>query len=140
MGRGVAHPKPSRTCCCRLWTKLGQYLASRSDVVPQPIVSRLSAMLDCNEPRAIASIVRTIVDELGDERAAMIATIDPTPLSTASIAQARPPARRGRPIAAGGWAQRRGSSLGGGLARRGGGGSGMGVGWRERVKPPASSL
>ena len=35
----------------------------------------------------LATIVRTIVDELGDERAAMIDTIDPTPLSTASIAQ-----------------------------------------------------
>ena len=35
----------------------------------------------------LATIVRTIVDELGDERAAMIDTVDPTPLSTASIAQ-----------------------------------------------------
>ncbi len=72
-----------------LWTKLGQYLASRSDVVPVPIVARLSTMLDNNEAQPLAVIVRTLIEELGDERAAAIATIDPTPLSTASIAQAR---------------------------------------------------
>ena len=91
----------------RLWTKLGQYLASRSDVVPQPIVSRLATMLDSNEPRPLSTIVRTIVDELGDERAAMIDTIDPTPLSTASIAQARPGGERschaGTGRSGGGW-------------------------------------
>ena len=51
-GVKVALPKPSRVCHHRrLWTKLGQYLASRSDAVPQPIVSRLATMLDSNEPR-----------------------------------------------------------------------------------------
>ena len=51
--------------------------------------------------------MRTIVDELGDERAAMIDTIDPTPLSTASIAQARPGGERschvGTGRSGGGW-------------------------------------
>lgn len=52
----MAPPWPSRVCHHRrLWTKLGQYLASRSDVVPQPIVSRLATMLDSNEPRPYAT-------------------------------------------------------------------------------------
>ena len=118
---------------------MGQYLASRSDVVPQPIVSRLATMLDSNDPRPYAtqgsnpglaallltrsglaldrldSIVHTIVDELGDERAAMIDTIDPTPLSTASIAQVR----------------QGGESLSHAGARRSGGGwLAQGLGWR----------
>ena len=46
---------------------------------------------------AHAQVMTTLVDELGTERLSAIATIDPTPLSVASIAQARahacPPCR-----------------------------------------------
>lgn len=70
-----------------LWTKLGQYIASRSDVMPPPIVRKLAEMLDANAPRPLHVIVATMLEELGDERAAHIAAVDPAPLSVASIAQ-----------------------------------------------------
>jgi len=43
-------------------------------------------MLDANPPRPLSQTMRTLVSELG-ERASAIESFDPTPLSTASIAQ-----------------------------------------------------
>ena len=70
-----------------LWIKQGQYLASRADMVPKSMGQHLAAMLDSNPPRPLAEVVSTLLSELGDERVRMIASIHPTPLSTASIAQ-----------------------------------------------------
>ena len=67
--------------------KIGQYIASRSDLVAPPIVRHLSRMLDANPPRPLSQTMRTLASELG-ERASAIESFDPTPLSTASIAQA----------------------------------------------------
>ena len=72
-----------------LWVKIGQYVASRADVIPAPIVTALSEMLDANPPRPLAQVVHMLMEELGPEGAARLATIDPVPLSTASIAQVR---------------------------------------------------
>jgi predicted unusual protein kinase regulating ubiquinone biosynthesis (AarF/ABC1/UbiB family) len=77
-----------------LWVKIGQYIASRSDLVAPPIVRHLSRMLDANPPRPLSQTMRTLVRELG-ERASAIESFDPTPLSTASIAQACTAHRRG---------------------------------------------
>ncbi len=70
-----------------LWVKTGQYLASRADMVPKALGRHLAAMLDSNRPRPLAEVVTTLLDELGEAKLAHIASIDPTPLSTASIAQ-----------------------------------------------------
>ena len=70
-----------------LWIKQGQYLASRADMVPVQMGRHLAAMLDSNPPRPLGEVVSTLLAELGEETLREVATIDPTPLSVASIAQ-----------------------------------------------------
>ena len=70
-----------------LWVKTGQYLASRADMVPKELGRHLAAMLDSNKPRPLAEVVTTLLDELGEAKLAKIASFDPIPISTASIAQ-----------------------------------------------------
>ena len=70
-----------------LWIKQGQYLASRADFVPKPLGRHLAAMLDANPPRPLSEVVTTLREELGERGLEQIASICPTPLSTASIAQ-----------------------------------------------------
>ena len=70
-----------------LWIKQGQYLASRADMVPKSMGRHLASMLDSNPPRPLAQVVATLESELGEAKLALVAAIDPTPLSVASIAQ-----------------------------------------------------
>lgn len=93
------------------WVKLGQYLSTRSDVLPEPWISRLKGLQDCIPPRAFSEVRQTLDEELrlvslselqgGRKTTAttgcavpvgatvddVFAELDETPIAAASIAQ-----------------------------------------------------
>ena len=71
------------------WVKVGQYLSTRADVMPPEYLEKLSELQDSMPPKPWEDIVATIQEELGgnDDLSQRIASIDPEPLSTASLAQ-----------------------------------------------------
>ncbi|CAM6101459.1 unnamed protein product [Calypogeia fissa] len=70
-----------------LWVKLGQYLSTRADVLPQAYIDCLKQLQDSLPPRPIAEVYRTITTELGKPPAEIFSSFDDIPLATASIAQ-----------------------------------------------------
>ena len=70
-----------------LWVKLGQYLSSRADIMPEPYLKVLSKCQDSLPPRKFEDIKRQIEFELGVPVETVFSSIDPTPLACASIAQ-----------------------------------------------------
>ena len=70
-----------------LWLKVGQYLASRSDMVPDPIIAHLSQMLDRNPPRPLEETLDTLIAEWGEDAHTRLAALEPAALSCGSIAQ-----------------------------------------------------
>jgi predicted unusual protein kinase regulating ubiquinone biosynthesis (AarF/ABC1/UbiB family) len=81
------------------WVKVGQYLSSRADVMPPEYLQTLAQLQDSMPPRSWQDTWQTIQEELGgggdDEDTSssssslleQLETIDPIPLSTASLAQ-----------------------------------------------------
>ena len=69
------------------FVKLGQTLAMRYDLLPQEYCSELMKLLDQVPPAPLAKIERIIVEDLGRPLASCFASLDPTPLGSASIAQ-----------------------------------------------------
>jgi ubiquinone biosynthesis protein len=64
--------------------KLGQLLSSRPDLLPDVYIAELSQLVDQVPPVPFADVDAVIRAELGDD---VLASIDPEPLATASIAQ-----------------------------------------------------
>ncbi|CAM9259329.1 unnamed protein product, partial [Phaeothamnion confervicola] len=72
-----------------VWTKCGQYLSSRADVMPAAFVRELSKLQDSVPPSPFEAVRRTIEAELGKPVAELFGTLDQTALASASIAQVR---------------------------------------------------
>ncbi|KAL9439779.1 hypothetical protein AB3S75_018620 [Citrus x aurantiifolia] len=70
-----------------LWVKLGQYLSTRADVLPEPYISLLKQLQDSLPPRPVQEVSQTIERELGESMGGMFLDFVETPLATASIAQ-----------------------------------------------------
>ncbi|MCL7032459.1 hypothetical protein MKW94_002469 [Papaver nudicaule] len=70
-----------------LWVKMGQYLSTRADVLPQAYIVLLKQLQDSLPPRPVKEVCRTIQKELGKSVADLFSEFVETPLATASIAQ-----------------------------------------------------
>ncbi|KAM3193008.1 hypothetical protein ACQJBY_069905 [Aegilops geniculata] len=70
-----------------LWVKMGQYLSTRADVLPEPYIEVLKQLQDSLPPRPLEEVCGTIEKELGKPMRQLFATFDADPLATASIAQ-----------------------------------------------------
>lgn len=70
-----------------LWVKLGQYLSTRADVLPQSYIILLKQLQDSLPPRPLQEVCQSIQKELGKSMDELFIDFDRTPLATASIAQ-----------------------------------------------------
>ncbi|XP_073014376.1 uncharacterized protein [Typha latifolia] len=70
-----------------LWVKLGQYLSTRADVLPEAYIRHLKQLQDSLPPRPLKEVCRTIEKELGKSVRDLFSDFVPVPLATASIAQ-----------------------------------------------------
>lgn len=70
-----------------LWVKLGQYLSTRADVLPEAYISLLKQLQDSLPPRPLKEVCRTIQKEFGKSMDDLFAEFVEKPLATASIAQ-----------------------------------------------------
>lgn len=67
--------------------KLGQMLATRPDLVPEPFVTELSRLHSTVEPVPWEQLEPILTAELGRPTAEVFAELDPVPLAAASVAQ-----------------------------------------------------
>ncbi len=67
--------------------KLGQVLSARPDLLPQEYVAELSQLQDAVPPEPMSHVRRQIEESLGRPLEELFASIDETPLASASIAQ-----------------------------------------------------
>lgn len=70
-----------------LWVKLGQYLSTRADVLPEAYIQLLKQLQDSLPPRPLSEVYQTIEEDLGKPTTELFLDFDETPLATASIAQ-----------------------------------------------------
>ena len=70
-----------------LYIKSGQFIGTRSDIVPAPYAKSLSRLQDSVPPRPVAEVRSTIEHEFGAPLEQLFATFDETPLAAASLAQ-----------------------------------------------------
>ncbi|MCO5594531.1 hypothetical protein L7F22_048563 [Adiantum nelumboides] len=70
-----------------LWVKLGQYLSSRADVLPEAYINHLKQLQDSLPPRSLQEVHNTIETELGKLLKDLFKDFDNVPLATASISQ-----------------------------------------------------
>uniref|UniRef100_A0A1D1XV04 Putative aarF domain-containing protein kinase 1 n=2 Tax=Anthurium amnicola TaxID=1678845 RepID=A0A1D1XV04_9ARAE len=70
-----------------LWVKLGQYLSTRADVLPEAYIFLLKQLQDSLPPRPLNEVKRTIEKELGKPVDDLFSNFVDVPLATASIAQ-----------------------------------------------------
>ncbi|RXH91884.1 hypothetical protein DVH24_020907 [Malus domestica] len=70
-----------------LWVKLGQYLSTRADVLPEAYIRLLKQLQDSLPPRPLEEVCRTIQKELGKSMNELFLDFVNVPLATASIAQ-----------------------------------------------------
>ncbi|XP_066369379.1 uncharacterized protein [Miscanthus floridulus] len=70
-----------------LWVKMGQYLSTRADVLPEPYINVLKQLQDSLPPRPFEEVRGTIEKELGEPMSDLFADFVVDPLATASIAQ-----------------------------------------------------
>ena len=69
------------------WAKLGQLLALRFDLLPEPYCLELFKLLNRAAPFEYEHVERVIRDELGHDIAALFASFDREPFGSASIGQ-----------------------------------------------------
>jgi|MDSY01.2.fsa_nt_gb predicted unusual protein kinase regulating ubiquinone biosynthesis (AarF/ABC1/UbiB family)/CubicO group peptidase (beta-lactamase class C family) len=69
-----------------LWVKLGQFLSSRRDVMPDAWCVELEKLQDALPERPFHETRRTIEEDLGDDLEDLFDHFDPKPIATASIA------------------------------------------------------
>ncbi|KAA8525727.1 hypothetical protein F0562_007582 [Nyssa sinensis] len=70
-----------------LWVKLGQYLSTRADVLPEAYICLLKQLQDSLPPRPLEEVCRTIETELKKTMNDLFLDFVKAPLATASIAQ-----------------------------------------------------
>ncbi|KAK7293711.1 hypothetical protein RJT34_16584 [Clitoria ternatea] len=70
-----------------LWVKLGQYMSTRADVLPDTYIRLLKQLQDSLPPRPLEEVYGTIQKELGKSMDELFADFVNEPLATASIAQ-----------------------------------------------------
>ncbi|KAK3007535.1 hypothetical protein RJ639_013500 [Escallonia herrerae] len=70
-----------------LWVKLGQYLSTRADVLPDAYIRLLKQLQDSLPPRRLEEVCRSIQKELGMSMDDLFLNFVELPLATASIAQ-----------------------------------------------------
>ncbi|KAJ4958436.1 hypothetical protein NE237_025547 [Protea cynaroides] len=70
-----------------LWVKLGQYLSTRADVLPEAYIYLLKQLQDSLPPRPLEEVCQTIEKELGQPMGDIFSDFVKTALATASIAQ-----------------------------------------------------
>ncbi|XP_038985733.1 uncharacterized protein LOC103713116 isoform X2 [Phoenix dactylifera] len=70
-----------------LWVKLGQYLSTRADVLPEAYICLLKQLQDSLPPRPLQEVCQTIEKELGKSMNDLFSDFVERPLATASIAQ-----------------------------------------------------
>ncbi|KAJ8451329.1 hypothetical protein Cgig2_014101 [Carnegiea gigantea] len=70
-----------------LWVKLGQYLSTRADVLPEAYIRLLKQLQDSLPPRPLEEVCRTVEKELGKSMEDLFSKFVEEPLATASIAQ-----------------------------------------------------
>jgi len=69
------------------FTKLGQTLSTRADLLPAEVVEELAKLQDAAPSVPLEAIRRTIREDLGSEPDHLFASFDPVPLASASIGQ-----------------------------------------------------
>jgi ubiquinone biosynthesis protein len=69
------------------FTKLGQLLSTRRDLLPEEFISELGQLQDRAEPAPWEQVEEVIVQSLGVPAAQVFAELDPVPTAAASIAQ-----------------------------------------------------
>uniref|UniRef100_A0A803LYT6 ABC1 atypical kinase-like domain-containing protein n=2 Tax=Chenopodium quinoa TaxID=63459 RepID=A0A803LYT6_CHEQI len=70
-----------------LWVKLGQYLSTRADVLPEAYIRHLQQLQDSLPPRPLDEVCHTIEKEMGKPVEDLFLKFVEVPLATASIAQ-----------------------------------------------------
>lgn len=70
-----------------LWVKLGQYLSTRADVLPEAYIYLLKQLQDSLPPRPLKEVSQTIEKELGKSVNDIFSHFVEAPLATASLAQ-----------------------------------------------------
>ncbi|KAG6485207.1 hypothetical protein ZIOFF_053740 [Zingiber officinale] len=70
-----------------LWVKLGQYLSTRADVLPEAYIRLLKKLQDSLPPRQLKEVCQTVERELGKSMNDIFSQFIEAPLATASIAQ-----------------------------------------------------
>lgn len=70
-----------------LWVKLGQYLSTRADVLPEAYIRLLKQLQDSLPPRPLDEVCHTIEKEMGKSVEELFSKFVEAPLATASIAQ-----------------------------------------------------
>ncbi|XP_076915610.1 uncharacterized protein LOC143575027 [Bidens hawaiensis] len=70
-----------------LWVKMGQYLSTRADVLPDAYIRLLKQLQDSLPPRGLEEVRSTIEKQLGKSMNNLFTNFVSVPLATASIAQ-----------------------------------------------------
>lgn len=94
-GRNAKYVKLTRPVLLRMmcedlgptFIKFGQIIASSAGMFPDPYVKEFQKVLDRVKPFPFEDVQRTLVEDLGAEKAAHLVDIDRKPLASASIAQ-----------------------------------------------------
>ncbi|MEX2382615.1 MAG: AarF/UbiB family protein [Opitutales bacterium] len=81
------------------YVKLGQVLASRPDLLPEPYLKALSRLHDNVKPFSFEEVEQIVTEELGVRISRAFSSFDPEPLAGASLGQVHLAALRdGRPV------------------------------------------
>lgn len=70
-----------------LWVKMGQYLSTRADVLPEAYIFLLRQLQDSLPPRPLQEVRKTIQEELGKSMDELFSVFIEEPIATASVAQ-----------------------------------------------------
>ena len=82
------------------FSKLGQLLSSRADLLPTPYLEALSRLQDRVEPFSFEEVEKIVEAELGTRISRAFSSFEPEPLASASLGQVhRARMRDGRPVA-----------------------------------------
>ncbi|HEY3341898.1 MAG TPA: AarF/UbiB family protein, partial [Anaerolineae bacterium] len=71
-----------------VWIKLGQYLSTRVDMLPQEVLAELNDLQDAVPPEDNATMMALIEGELGRPLGELFDEVDPEPVAAASFGQA----------------------------------------------------
>ncbi|KAM0021998.1 hypothetical protein Hdeb2414_s0004g00134721 [Helianthus debilis subsp. tardiflorus] len=68
-----------------LWVKMGQYLSTRADVLPEAYIRLLRQLQDSLPPRDLEEVCSTIEKRLGKSMNDLFSNFVSVPLATASV-------------------------------------------------------